>query len=227
MSFPQRLRDTFLASEINFLAENELVDVLPKTSMDSLPLIGTNLPKLRINQKVSIPIWLAIILKKQNKINLIPPNWLSINYLKQKYEEELKNKDKFSEMPWFWLEFSKMFLIHFKDDLIDPSYSIRSIIQDLREIRLIKIRSGFKELNESNLTFNNLSLMEINEIRPFAIKVMDQLRKLNHSIESSYQSQNNDHDNDNDNENDNENGYQNDYGYEYDDDYNIDIDMNK
>ena len=93
MSFPDHLRDTFLASEINFLAENELVEVQPRVAMDTLPLIGTNLPKLRINQKVSIPIWLAIILKKQNKISLVPPPWLSRSYLKRKYEEEVANKD--------------------------------------------------------------------------------------------------------------------------------------
>ncbi|GME79360.1 unnamed protein product [Ambrosiozyma monospora] len=64
---------------------------------------------------------------------------------------------------------------------MDPVYEIRSLIQDLREVRLLKARRGLKELNEVYLQLDGLSLIEINEVRPFVLKVMNQLRKLKES----------------------------------------------
>lgn len=128
-----------------------------------------------------IPLWVALILKSQDKCNIVPPDWLNVQYLKEKYEEELKNPNKFSDVPWNWLEISKVLVSKAADDLQDPSHQLRSVIQDLREVRLVKSRNGLKELNESNIQLNGLSLLEINEIRPFVLSVMGKLRQLHDS----------------------------------------------
>lgn len=125
-----------------------------------------------------MPLWVAVILKSQNKCSIVPPKWMSLAYLTEKHEEEIRKPGMFSDLPWNWLEVSKMLLSKASDDLSDPSHQLRSIIQDLREIRLVKSRKGLRELNESNIQLNGLSLMEINELRPFVLTVMNKLRKL-------------------------------------------------
>lgn len=133
-------------------------------------------------RREKIPIWIAVILKSQDKCNIVPPEWLNLIYLKEKYEEELKQPHKFSVLPWNWLEISKILLNKAADDLSDPTHQLRSIIQDLREIRLVKSRKGLKELNESNIQLDGLSLLEINELRPFVLTVMNKLRQLHESV---------------------------------------------
>lgn len=145
-------------------------------------MIQEKIPTLRGMRRERVPLWVALILKSQDKCNIVPPKWLELDFLKMKYEEEMKLPHKFSELPWHWLEISKILLSKAPDDLSDPSNKLKSIIQDLREIRLVKSRKGLKELNESNIQLDGLSFMEINELRPYILNVMDKLMNLHDSI---------------------------------------------
>lgn len=129
-------------------------------------------------RREQVPLWVALILKSQDKCNIVPPEWLNLIYLKDMYEQEKLNPLQFSSLPYNWLELSKILLAKASDDVADLSHQLRSVIQDLREIRLIKIKNGLRELNEANMELTNLSLMEINEIRPFILQVMGKLGKL-------------------------------------------------
>lgn len=67
------------------------------------------------------------------------------------------------------------------DDFHDPVHELRSKVQDLREIRQTKVLKGLKQLNASHLQLDNLSLLEINELRPFIVRTMDKLREIHDS----------------------------------------------
>ncbi|CDK27612.1 unnamed protein product [Kuraishia capsulata CBS 1993] len=187
MSIPAKLTQTLTPGEVNFLAENEMITILPRYSLDKLQLIGTRIPALRPMKREQVPIWLAIILKNQDKCNIVMPQWLTVRQLKAFYDQEVKNSDRFAQLPWHWIEISKALLEKASDDMPDKPHEIRTIIQDLREIRQLKARKGLKELNESYIQLDNLSLLEINELRPFIVKVMDQMRKLSDSVNSGEQ----------------------------------------
>ncbi|KAK6454041.1 DNA replication complex GINS protein PSF2 [Scheffersomyces xylosifermentans] len=178
MVLPSHLQHNLMPSEINFVAENELITILPRYSMNKIELIGHKIPALRAMRREKVPIWVAVILKSQDKCSIVPPKWLNLAYLKDKYEEEIRKPQVFSELPWNWLEISKVLLAKAADDLSDPSHQLRSVLQDLREIRLVKSHKGLRELNESNIQLNGLSLLEINELRPFVLTVMNKLRQL-------------------------------------------------
>lgn len=128
--------------------------------------------------RISVPLWVAFILKSQDKCRIVPPDWLNLVYLNEKYDEEIKNPNIFSSLPYNWIETSKLFLSKAFDDLSDSANQLRSILQDLRELRQSKTKRGLLELNESNMQLNNLSILEINEIRPFIINSMGQLFKF-------------------------------------------------
>lgn len=132
-----------------------------------------------------VPLWVALILKSQDKCSIVPPKWLTVAYLKERHEDEIRKPLQFSDLPWNWLELSKILLEKAPDDLLDPVDQLRSVIQDLRETRLVKSKKGLKELNESNIQLNGLSLLEINELRPFVIPVMNKLRQLYDTTQSN------------------------------------------
>lgn len=125
----------FTTNEISFLAEQETITILPRYTMNGTRLIGAKMQNLRAMQRQDVPIWLALILKSQDKCNVVIPDWLTVNYLKQRYDEEVKEPNKFSELPWHWLPISKILLDKCSDDFLDHLYEIRSVLQDLREVR--------------------------------------------------------------------------------------------
>ncbi|ODV98531.1 hypothetical protein PACTADRAFT_24940, partial [Pachysolen tannophilus NRRL Y-2460] len=178
MALPSRLQKSLTASEINFIAENEPIKILPRYTMEGFQLIGTRLPPLKAMKREEIPLWLALILKSQDRCNIITPDWLTVKNLHKAYEEEVEFPTKFSNLPWHWIEISKMLLDKASDDLVDPPHQLRSLIQDLLEVRLTKTRQGIKELNVSYIQLDNLSMTEISTLKPFCIQVMDQLVAL-------------------------------------------------
>lgn len=164
--------------EIAFLAEQEPIYILPRYTMNGTELIGPNMPKMKALQRTEVSLWLAVLLKKQNKCSIVIPDWLSVPFLKAKYIEEQQRKERVSELPWHWIPTSKILLDVCSDDFIDSPHELRSLIQDLREIRMLKTRQGFAMVDDEYLELTGLSLLEINEIRPFLLQTMNTLRDL-------------------------------------------------
>lgn len=52
-----------------------------------------------------VPLWLALQLKQRNECSLVPPQWLSVEGLKQLLDEERRN-EVFSAVPEHYQEFA-------------------------------------------------------------------------------------------------------------------------
>ncbi|KAK5987964.1 DNA replication complex GINS protein PSF2 [Cladobotryum mycophilum] len=63
-------------SEVAFLCEMELVTVVPRQRLDSIHLLSGTTATLRPPHRTNLPLWLAILLKKQRRANIVPPPWL-------------------------------------------------------------------------------------------------------------------------------------------------------
>lgn len=136
-----------------------------------------------INQLVAtrsseVALWLALLLKQQNKCSIIAPSWLTLQSLDRSIQFEKTHPDRFSTMPWNWLVLAQLLFKRAPDDFHDPVHDLRGRIQDLREIRQLKVLKGLRHLNESHLQLDNLSLLEVNELRPFVLDTMDKLREI-------------------------------------------------
>lgn len=78
-------------------------------------------------------------------------------------------------------------LTHAADDFDDPD-TVRRLLRDLREVRMSKLRKGFKVLDAgAGVKMNGVGGMEIAEVRGFVGGVVDGLRKINRSREESRQ----------------------------------------
>ncbi|KTW28429.1 hypothetical protein T552_01690 [Pneumocystis carinii B80] len=167
----------FTPSEISFIAEFSPIEIIPRQTMDALPLIGGIIPQFKPPSRVTVPLWMAIFLKRQKRANILPPSWLSQEALEGFLETEHKVENGFSALPLRWFEISSILLEVASDDMDQPEL-IRRLLRDLRETRQGKIRDGLGSLNETHLQMDNLGSMEINEIRSFFAKSMDQIRRL-------------------------------------------------
>ncbi|KAK9333048.1 hypothetical protein V1520DRAFT_287540 [Lipomyces starkeyi] len=177
MALPPKQVGTFIPSEISFLAENSLVTIIPRQAMESIELIGGTIPSMRPMRRIEVPIWVAVLLKKQSRCNIVPPDWLSEENLKVTYDAEAANMTRFSaNLPWEWVEVGELILGSAPDDLSSPPHVIRNLLRDIREVRQAKARAGLKNLNDSYLQLDNVGAMELNEIRSFVTMAMNQLR---------------------------------------------------
>ncbi|KAI9480343.1 MAG: DNA replication complex GINS protein PSF2 [Benjaminiella poitrasii] len=190
MALPRSYQASFTPNEIEFIASDEKISIIPKTKLPRLQFIqgtfGPFLPPLA----AEVPVWLALLMKKNNKCNIICPDWLNIDVLKQRQEEEEKELE-FSRLPFHYMELAQMLLDAAPDD-IPNAEQIHKLLKDLRETRQAKSRSGLAALDDKWLGMNNLSFMEINEIRPFFSRAFNEMRKLTQAEkkqEESMQSQ--------------------------------------
>ncbi|KAK7956640.1 GINS complex- PSF2 component [Apiospora aurea] len=72
LPLPQGLVPT----EVAFLCEMEMVTVVPRQRLESIPLLSGDTPVLRPPHRAPMPLWLALLLKKQRRANIVPPAWL-------------------------------------------------------------------------------------------------------------------------------------------------------
>ena len=79
-------------------------------------------------------------------------------------------------LPYHWLELGHLLLTHASDDFDDPD-GVRRLLRDLREVRMSKLRKGFKVLDAGGgVKMNGVGGMEIAEVRGFVGGVVDGLR---------------------------------------------------
>ena len=157
-----------------------------------------------------LPLWLALLLKKQRRANILPPPWLSQPALAQILEDE-KSSPSFSmppdltpstvtsppflpsavasapadALPYHWLELGTLLLEAASDDIPD-SDMVRRLIRDLREVRMAKLRAGVSVLEGGReVGMKGVGGMEVTEGRAFIGGVVDGLRKIGASKEMS------------------------------------------
>ena len=178
---------------------------------------------------VPLPLWLALLLKRQRRANIQPPPWLNPADLEmvlivEKGErtsevfapppalpapnavsddsepylslETLELSTPFLKdsstsnarrdaLPYHWLELGHLLLTHAPDDIEDAD-AVRRLIRDLREVRMSKLRKGFKVLGPGGgLKMNGVGGMEVAEVRGFVGSVVDGLRKIGRSREEA------------------------------------------
>ncbi|KAI8144129.1 DNA replication complex GINS protein PSF2 [Fennellomyces sp. T-0311] len=193
MALPRSHQAAYTPSEIEFLAGDEDILIIPTHSMSKLQFIGGTYGPFRPPLKAKVPLWLALMLKKHHMCHILAPEWLSIvehvyeksrqrahkvtlDHLKKMLHDE-ENEAEFSPLPFHYMEISMMLLESAPED-VPNSEQVRRYLKDLRETRQSKARAGLSVLDDRYLGMNNLSLMEINEIRPFFSRAFLEMRKL-------------------------------------------------
>ncbi|KAI0870681.1 GINS complex, PSF2 component [Hypoxylon argillaceum] len=70
------LQSGLVPTEVAFLCEMEMITVVPRQRLESIPMLSGKTPALRPPRRTDLPLWLALLLKKQRRANIVPPPWL-------------------------------------------------------------------------------------------------------------------------------------------------------
>ncbi|RYN70495.1 DNA replication complex GINS protein [Alternaria alternata] len=175
--------------EIAFLCEMELVTVIPRQRLEGLELLGVGVPlhpamlacgpiePLVPPHRTDIPLWLALLLKRQRRANILPPPWLNTHSLNAILEHEIEYAETFSPPPRLppqpsnnTLPISPPFLpnstaggapdalpyhwlelgemlLETASDDFEEPDNVRKLLRGLRELRMAKLRSGVEVLD--------------------------------------------------------------------------------
>ncbi|KAI9574762.1 Psf2-domain-containing protein [Boletus coccyginus] len=176
MALPQPLRVSITSPELELMASEHLVEVVPLIAMEKTAFISGAYGPLRPPNKCRIPLWMAMNLKLKKKCHIVPPDWLTVEFLQDRLSEET-SESEFSHLPFRFAEIAKVILDVASDD-VHNAEKVRSLLKDLREARQSKSRDGLSQIDNSELSLPNLCSMEINEIRPYFVKAMDVFTQL-------------------------------------------------
>lgn len=172
-------------SEVEFLAEKEIVTVIPNFSENKIALISGDYGPFNPSMPVEVPLWLAVNLKQRQRCHIQPPQWLNVAVLSEKKHAETTS-ELFVEMPSkYYLEVATLLLNNAADD-ISQADEIRTLIKDIWDIRTAKLRRSMDQMMSKQATHgkvDNLTLMEINSIRPFLTSSLEQLHILKSHVE--------------------------------------------
>lgn len=192
--------------EVAFLCEMELVTVIPRQRLEALELLGVRQPlqdpsnptartrgvyayiltltitkgplkPLNPPQRSNIPLWLALLLKRQRRANILAPPWLNTHSLTAILDHETEHADTFSPPPRLppqpsdnTLPISPPFLpnstadaapdalpyhwlelgemlLEAASDDFEEPDQVRKLLRGLREVRMAKLRSGVDVLD--------------------------------------------------------------------------------
>ncbi|XP_037093334.1 DNA replication complex GINS protein PSF2-like [Pollicipes pollicipes] len=166
--------------EMEFLAEGGTLNIIPNFQQDRLYLIGGDVGPFRPALPITVPVWLAVNLRQRSKCRIVPPDWMDVARLQEKKEEE-KNSAHFTPMPSdHYMEVTQLMIDVAPGDL-PRADEIRTIIKDIWDIRVAKLRSSvdaFLKSNSSYAKLDHLTLLELNTVRPFLNHSLDQLYRV-------------------------------------------------
>ncbi|KAH9710424.1 DNA replication complex GINS protein PSF2 [Citrus sinensis] len=164
----------FSPPEVEFMAEDELVEIVPNMRMDPLNFICGDFGPFYPQIPVKVPLWLAAALKKRGKCTIRPPQWMSIG--------EREDRGTFQAVPFHYIEISRLLFDHARDDIPDI-YMVRSLIEDIRDVRLHKIETNLEKFSATSaVKIAHLSAMEVNVVRPFVVRALQAFYKHDNPV---------------------------------------------
>ncbi|KAK7113906.1 DNA replication complex GINS protein PSF2-like [Littorina saxatilis] len=171
-------------AEVEFLAEKENISIVPNFALEQIYMIGGDLGPFNPGLPTSVPLWMACSLKQRQKCRIVAPEWMDVEKLSDKKQEEVDSKF-FTPMPSrHYLEVSQLLLQCATDD-IPRADEVKTLIKDIWDVRMAKLRSSIDIFVKSDAThakLNHLTLMEINTVRPFLTSALNLLHDLRSNL---------------------------------------------
>ncbi|KAG2179680.1 hypothetical protein INT44_006528 [Umbelopsis vinacea] len=176
MALPQKIQRQFSPEEIQFIAGNEFISIIPNFTLDKMEFIQTSYGPFMPPLQAQVPLWLAVALKKNRKCSIVPPTWFTKDNLQALLQNE-EDHDEFAKVPFHYMEIAHM-LIEVAPDEIPDIEHIRKLLKDIRECRQRKTRDLLGKVDGTRLELHNMSRMELNEIRPLFSAAFNEMTKL-------------------------------------------------
>lgn len=150
-------------NESDFYLGEVNVKVNPLFNSDKILFIKQELGPFRQNYPIEIPLWIALELKKKQKVKIYIPDYYFDEYIKQKIIEENNSKDSLCKLEFYFFDMFKILGDNCNDE-IKNYISLKALVDKLKDIRHLKIMNIFENINKETefLELENFTYFEIN-----------------------------------------------------------------
>ncbi|CAH8576762.1 unnamed protein product [Heterobilharzia americana] len=104
-------------AELEFLSEEEELNVVPRFKLEAVKLLNTTIGPFFPNVPTVVPLWVALLLRGQQKCRIIPPTWLTVEKLNECKEAEENDTGCASPPHPQYIEISTLLLQHAAEDI--------------------------------------------------------------------------------------------------------------
>ena len=208
-------RDLINASEIDYIAENYLIEIIPNFHAEKICLVSGEYGPFKPNKIIKIPLWLATKYRNNNQCKILIPSIYENSYLNGVLESEKENKTSLFDLPPNFFEISNILFNNAEDDF-DDIKKTRCFVADIKTIRQNKINNMLKNIKNDDLylKLNGLTSMELEQIRPLLKSIFPLRLQILGNVNIDYthyllfnksENENQQNNNEKDNENNEEN----------------------
>jgi len=165
--------------DLEFFAEETMMTIVPNFTESSINLITGKFGPFKAQKPTDVPLWLAIYLRSRSKCAITIPMCYNVEYLTKKLDEEKEFKNDLGALPDNFFEIFHLLFLKAKDDFEDAMQS-KSLLEDIKQVRLSKLTKFVKDLNKQNsyVFFNNITDYELNIFRPMIGEAYNRLNDL-------------------------------------------------
>jgi GINS complex subunit 2 len=179
------------SAENEFLSEQTMIDIVPNIDLPKLQFVSGIFGPLDSGMPCTVPLWLAITLRKRGKCMVITPDWMTIQSLEQRLAYE-RSENTLSDLPYHYMEIAQLLLTTAREEITTPD-RVAVLLQDIQNIRMDRIKMGISNVaneitNNKSVTFaalNNVSAMEILTIKGFFLSSLEVFCKLCPPVDAS------------------------------------------
>jgi GINS complex subunit 2 len=169
-------------AELDFMAEEELVTVIPRVALPLIALVSGDFGPFEPDEPCTVPLWLALSLKRAGYCSVVTPSWLRPDALLAYREEEEQNAGIVTKLPFHYHQIASM-LLSFAADDIGQADRVQELLEDLVTVRQGKLRALLHELvaeYEANnpMRLGYMGSMELFRLRPALIHILTTQRSL-------------------------------------------------
>ena len=152
-----------------------MITVIPNFMMDQVDFCSGRFGPFSPPDPVSIPLWLAILLKESGRCKLVTPDWMNKDALQETLKNERENVE-FQPLPFHYKEIAKL-LCRWRADVPDCT-EVERLLLELDSLRDEKIRRGVATMrgNGNGYKLTSLTAMEINTARSLMGLIMDTMQ---------------------------------------------------
>jgi GINS complex subunit 2 len=162
--------------ELEFVAEEELVSIVPSFSAGRLNLLAGDVGPFRAQIPVSVPLWAAIALRAKGKAAILPPDWMDVARLEEVLKAE-RSAEGYQELPFHYIELATVLLKHAGDAFGERRQKVQDLFETIRSVRFAKLERGLRTLDGTQLAIKltNVCAMELNVLRPFTLTALNRM----------------------------------------------------
>ncbi|GMS87492.1 hypothetical protein PENTCL1PPCAC_9667, partial [Pristionchus entomophagus] len=166
--------------QCEFLAGETHIKVKSRFTEGVVNLIAGDIGPFEAGMPCTVPLWLAIDLRRRHKCEIIPPEWMTAERLKELIVTE-GEMPGLAPLPEAFFEIAHLLTRHAKEDLVEGD-QMKTLVQDIWDKREAKLRTSMlaflSQSDNGHARIDSVQRIELATMRDPILKSLESVDRL-------------------------------------------------